>query len=85
MSRWKVTIVEERRNPYWKPPKGFAAVKDQPEFIETIQEEWVDTKEEARKLIRRRFNKHNIFTIGATMREVPLAPATVQIEHNLLP
>lgn len=35
--------------------------------VVTEQVEWCDTREEARKLIRRRFNKHNSYTTSAKM------------------
>ena len=55
MNRWKVTVEETR----------FMGRKFKP--VVTEQVEWCDTCEEARKLIRRRFNKHNSYTTSAKM------------------
>lgn len=55
MNRWKVTIEETR----------FVGREFKP--VVTEQVEWCDTREEARKLIRRRFNKHNSYTTSAKM------------------
>lgn len=60
MNRWKVTIEETRF-------MGRELLGRKLEPVVTEQVEWCDTREEARKLIRRRFNKHNSYTTSAKM------------------
>lgn len=55
MNRWKVTIEETR------------CMGRELKLVVTEQVEWCDTREEARKLIRRRFNNHNSYTTSAKM------------------
>ena len=61
MNRWKVTIEETRFI-----SRGMGRGLEL-EPVVTEQVEWRDTREEARKLIRRRFNKHNSYTTSAKM------------------
>lgn len=73
--RWKVVVVEHRPNPHFIHTSNFARSNsllslDNVEFIATQHVEWCNTREEARKLIRRRFNKHNPHTFAATMELV---------------
>lgn len=92
--RWKVVVVEHRPNPHFIHTSNFARSNsllsvDNVEFIATQHVEWCNTREEARKLIRRRFNKHNPFTVSASM-EPSLESATSAdlksslVEPNLL-
>lgn len=60
MNRWKVTIEETRF-------MGRELLGRKLKPVVTEQVEWCGTREEARKLIRRRFDKHNSYTTSAKM------------------
>lgn len=71
MSRYKVIVIEHRPNSNYKAPTPFARPASSTlAYIVTEQVEWCDTQEEARKLIRRHFNKHHPHTFAATMELV---------------
>lgn len=71
MSRYKVIVIEHRPNSNYKAPTSFARPASSTlAYIVTEQVEWCDTQEEARKLIRRHFNKHHPHTFAATMELV---------------
>lgn len=74
MNRWKVTIEETRfMDREFKP-------------VVTEQVEWCDTREEARKLIRRLLNKHNSYTTSAKMEceKMECEGSNDIVEPNLL-